>query len=276
MWRPDPEVEKLCLTCKEGQNPPTRAQEVRARVCLTPFLLSIFCVLGFRVTIRVVVQESERVRRSRSSVCVCRCVSSRVLWQDIQRDRSSLFFQDGNGLFVCRSLQTLSVHRQDLIASFQTPVRRCRALKSADTQHVYIPSASQHVTSSDRDGSWPCWRRSSRRSAGLRADCRSHRRCWSRAPLNLFLGWCCEAVDRWRGGGGETLGQISTSCHYSWVCVCVCVLTQALLCVCQCCPREWSCWSDFPPVRRWRWCWCPPPPEKHTHTHAHTPKEKSE
>lgn len=50
-----------------------------------------------------------------------------------------------------RSLQTLSVHRQDLIASFQTPVRRCRALKSADTQHVYIPSASQHVTSSDRD-----------------------------------------------------------------------------------------------------------------------------
>lgn len=151
MWRPDPEVEKLCLTCKEGQNPPTRAQEVcaRARVCLTPFLLSIFCVLGFRV----VVQESERVRRSRSSVCVCRCVSRRVLGQDIQRDRSSLFFQDGNGLFVRRSLQTLSVHRQDLIASFQTPVRRCRALKSADTQHVYIPSASQHVTSSDRDGS---------------------------------------------------------------------------------------------------------------------------
>lgn len=37
MWRPDPEVEKLCLTCKEGQNPPTRAQEVcaRARVCVS-------------------------------------------------------------------------------------------------------------------------------------------------------------------------------------------------------------------------------------------------
>lgn len=35
MWRPDPEVEKLCLTCKEGQNPQTRAQEVCARVCVS-------------------------------------------------------------------------------------------------------------------------------------------------------------------------------------------------------------------------------------------------
>lgn len=76
MWRPDPEVEKLCLKCKDGSRVRVTHQPVHRKcasvcVCLTQFLLSIFCVLGFRVTIRVVLQESEHVRRTRSSVCVC-------------------------------------------------------------------------------------------------------------------------------------------------------------------------------------------------------------
>ena len=64
------------------------------------------------------------------------CVRVCVLGQDVQQDGPSLFLQDGDRLLVRRSLQTLSVHRQDLVASFQTPVHRGRALKRTPTHHT--------------------------------------------------------------------------------------------------------------------------------------------
>lgn len=57
--------------------------------------------------------------------CVCAC----VLGQHIQLHRPSLFFQDGDRLLVCRPLQALPVHCQDLVAPFQTPISSCSPLK---------------------------------------------------------------------------------------------------------------------------------------------------
>ena len=62
------------------------------------------------------------------------CVRARALGQHIQRHRASLLFQDGDRLLVCRPPQALPVHRQDLVAPFQTPVSSRRPLK--DTRHL--------------------------------------------------------------------------------------------------------------------------------------------
>lgn len=86
MWRPDPEVEKLCLTCKDGQNPPTRAQEVcvRARACVWHrFFCQFFACWGSEWL-------SELLSRS-LSVCVAAgapCVCAGV-WADVCYDRTS-------------------------------------------------------------------------------------------------------------------------------------------------------------------------------------------
>lgn len=57
------------------------------------------------------------------------CARVRVLGQHIQRHRPSLLLQDGDRLLVCRPLQAFPVHRQDLVAPFETPISSRRPLK---------------------------------------------------------------------------------------------------------------------------------------------------
>lgn len=60
-------------------------------------------------------------------------IEDNVLGQDVKCDHPSLFLQDGDRLLVCRPLQALSIDRQDLIASLQTPIHGRGALKHKPT-----------------------------------------------------------------------------------------------------------------------------------------------
>lgn len=118
--------------------------------------------------------------------------------------------------------------------SLRSPLRSGRLVSDArpppprpethpDTEHVYTSTAdSKHrctqsqisalfhrfltnqksSTSVQQETNrfWPCWRRSWRRSAGLRGDSQNLRRCWSRVPQSLSPDWCCGASDPWGRG----------------------------------------------------------------------------